>query len=339
MIFCYDSDNFTNFCYLCLITKNACDVLGYETDIPPRCLRHSFVLHTHYEVAPPYPPFMPHISMVCPGIAVFNTGDSLVAVDIRVDTDESCCGLLSMQFAGAANLCPMSYTTSEVSVDDNADDDESVTVSESAFLPSSPITSSSPFTLSTAEEQATPKDATNTPPSELRVFRERNLSSGKENQLVFPVSVGNSGSSGQHVSVYNFETGVRLCKCGDDCNESATDASAGVKAAGLLKRTNSSSRPTCDTLASTSMIQCLGENEERSSTFELPWLTVVPPQLFENSAGLNIGMYRAASSSCSSVSSPVILQNDTQCFTYSVRRYSSAVSQFDAEGEYHSHSH
>ena len=49
------------------------------------CLSHSFAVHTHYEVAPPYPAFVPHISMACPGVAVFNTADSLVAVDVRAD--------------------------------------------------------------------------------------------------------------------------------------------------------------------------------------------------------------------------------------------------------------
>jgi len=165
-------------------------VLGYDRDIPVCCLHHSFTVHTHYEVASPFPPFLPLISMVCPGIAVFNTGDSLVALDIRVDktVDESSHGL---QFS---NLHPES---SEVSVDENAPsddvDDETVTVSESTFFLSA-AKSSTLFT----EDLATPKDATNTPHTEARNCRERSLSSGKENQLlVFPMdaAVGNPNVS------------------------------------------------------------------------------------------------------------------------------------------------
>ena len=304
---------------------------GCDSEVaPPRCLRHSFTLHTHYEVAPPYPPFVPHVSMVCPGIAVFNTGDSLVAVGICVDSDESCCGLLT----SAGDLCPMSHAASDASVDGNVDD---VTVAESSYLAATP---SSPFTTSSTDEQATPKDATNTPPTEPRVFRERNPSSGKENQLVFPVSVGSTDSrDGCAYNTLSSSTSVHEC---NECCEFDTDTGVGPRTTRLtsagVKRTNSfpSSQPTCDTLDSTNVSQSLDETDlERSAMFELPWLTVVPPRLFDSGAGLNVGMYRASNSSCSSLSSPVILQNDTQCFTYSVRHYSSTVSHADtAEGNH-----
>jgi len=73
------------------------------------CLSHSFAVHTHYEVAPPYPAFVPHISMACPGVAVFNTADSLVAVDVRVDM---------------CRVRPSSHLTSD-------NNDETLTASES----------------------------------------------------------------------------------------------------------------------------------------------------------------------------------------------------------------
>ena len=301
-----------------------------------RCLAHSFTVHTHYEVAPPYSPFLPYISMMCPGIAVFNTSDSLVAVDIRLDTDRSSCGLFSMEFTATSDLHPMSHVT----VDDIAD--ETVAASESAV----PSTNSSPSSsaLAVLEEQPTPKDATNTPPAEPRVFRERNLSWGKENRLEFTASVESPDGSDQHPSVHGFDSGMAVPK---SANESFDDTVVDLKASqsttsNVVKLTPTALCGTCDSLDSTTVLQSSGESEEQSAKFEYPRLTIVPPQLFDTGAGLNTGMYpsfgwsmlpgHAATSSCSSLSSPVILQNDAQCFTYSVRRYSSAATNADVEG-------
>jgi len=290
-------------------------VLGYASDVPARCLSHSFIVHTSYEVAPPYPPFLPHISMVCPGVVVFNTGDSLVAVDIAVDRSESCSVLLSTQLTATDSLCPVHL----VSTNDDVADVETLAASESTTL-----ISSSPH----SEEQSVPKDATNTPPAETRVFRDRNLSSGKENQRKFSVSAEIAGGSKQLESVYNCENGQALSTRRDesesvDCWESVSDAkpprSTSVSTSmctptctptgtptctpSLVKLTAGLPQTTCDNLQSSD------ETEERSTMFELPQLTFVPPRLFDGD------------------------NPDSQCSTYSTRRYSSAVTLADVEGK------
>ena len=75
----------------------------------------------------------------------------------------------------------------------------------------------------------------------------------------------------------------------------------------------------------------------------LPGLTLIPPENFGLSKTVTISPGCGAkldggSSTCSScVSSPIILQSDSQCFTYSVRRYveyySGRDSPVEAEGE------
>ena len=228
-------------------------VLGSENTLPARCLDHSFTVHTRYELAPPYPPFVPHISMACCGVAVLNTGDSLIALDIHTVTDLPCHG--SDTAAAAADTCDMSRDTDlpchgsdtaaatrdtcdmsrdsiEVHVDDNDDVDETVVVSESPVLASQSSTHTTDVSSPSTDLPPAPSDAT-------------------------------------------------------------------------------------------------------SATFEFPRLTV-PPQLYDSGAGLNIRMYPAlhgdVSSSYSTLSTPVILHNETQCFTYSIRRYSSALSSTDVEG-------
>lgn len=75
----------------------------------------------------------------------------------------------------------------------------------------------------------------------------------------------------------------------------------------------------------------------------LPGLTLIPPDNFNLGKTLTIspgysGKLDGGSSTCSScVSSPIILQSDSQCFTYSVRRYveyfSGRDSPVEAEGK------
>ncbi|CAH1243511.1 DCAF15 [Branchiostoma lanceolatum] len=63
-----------------------------STPVPLRCLRHSFTLHTKYELAPPFPPFHPKVSLKLDGVIVLNTADSLVALSIKTggeDRDQS----------------------------------------------------------------------------------------------------------------------------------------------------------------------------------------------------------------------------------------------------------
>ncbi|KAK6989474.1 DDB1- and CUL4-associated factor 15 [Biomphalaria glabrata] len=49
-----------------------------------QCLRHSFCVHSKFELAPPFPFFSPKVQLRVDGIAVLNTGDSIVA--LQVDT-------------------------------------------------------------------------------------------------------------------------------------------------------------------------------------------------------------------------------------------------------------
>ena len=302
--------------------------VGDDGGIPARCLSHSFALHTHYEVAPPYPPFVPHISMVCPGLAVFNTGDSLVAVDIRVDT-ESCCDSSSMQFTAscaASDLYPDCRARTQVGADDIADDDEAVVASESVITSATANLSSSSLSLNSSEEQPTPKDATNILPAEPRGFRERNLSSGKENELKFSISEESPVASDQCQPHSDAGDGVNLSRL--------TSKVVGV--------TDNLSQTACNSVDLTDVSQASHGSKECLAVCECPWLKVVPPRLFDSGAGVNIGMYpsfsrgllpdHVTSSNCSSLSSPVILQNDTQCLTYSVRRYSPTVTYADVEG-------
>ncbi|XP_046374752.1 DDB1- and CUL4-associated factor 15-like [Haliotis rufescens] len=49
---------------------------------PGTCLQHSFCLHTKYELAPPFPAFSPRVQLKIDGIAILNTGDSIVALQV-----------------------------------------------------------------------------------------------------------------------------------------------------------------------------------------------------------------------------------------------------------------
>ncbi|KAI8509086.1 protein ubiquitination [Branchiostoma belcheri] len=59
-----------------------------STPVPVRCLRHSFTLHTKYELAPPFPPFHPKVSLKLDGVIVLNTADSLVALSIKTGGED-----------------------------------------------------------------------------------------------------------------------------------------------------------------------------------------------------------------------------------------------------------
>ena len=62
----------------------------------------------------------------------------------------------------------------------------------------------------------------------------------------------------------------------------------------------------------------------------LPGLSLLSPDSFSRGLCMSPG-YGAGSSTCSScVSSPIILQSDSQCFTYSVRKYADAYGRPDS---------
>jgi len=238
--------------------------------------------------------------MLCPGLVVFNTGDSLVAVDIRVHRD---C---------APN--DLSASSPQVTVDVD-DDSETVVVSEATC-----ITSSSSLN--------TPRDATNITPPELRVVRERSLSSGKENHLKVLVSAESSVISGE-----------QLCECDSEMTHShCVDESYNDTEAGIKSRCNVNKPPAADSDSSAlgHCLQSSDETDKRSSTL-VP--TLVPSRLSDRAGGVSVGMYpsfmwntlpsHVVSSSC--VGS-MILQNDGQCCSYSVRCYSPDAAPDTVEG-------
>ena len=53
------------------------------------CLKHSFCLHTKYELTPPFPVFFPKVQLKCDGQVILNTGDSIVSLHIDLDGIES----------------------------------------------------------------------------------------------------------------------------------------------------------------------------------------------------------------------------------------------------------
>lgn len=53
------------------------------------CLKHSFCVHTKYELTPPFPVFFPKVQLKCDGQVILNTGDSIVALHVDLDGIES----------------------------------------------------------------------------------------------------------------------------------------------------------------------------------------------------------------------------------------------------------
>ncbi|KAK3092662.1 hypothetical protein FSP39_005589 [Pinctada imbricata] len=51
----------------------------------PMCLKHGFTVHTKYELTPPFPPFSPRVQLKISGVAIMNTGDSIVALLVTSD--------------------------------------------------------------------------------------------------------------------------------------------------------------------------------------------------------------------------------------------------------------
>lgn len=49
------------------------------------CMKHAFSVHTKFELTPPFPPFGPRTQLKIDGVAVINTGDSIVALTVNVD--------------------------------------------------------------------------------------------------------------------------------------------------------------------------------------------------------------------------------------------------------------
>ncbi|KAH3853973.1 DDB1- and CUL4-associated factor 15-like [Dreissena polymorpha] len=62
-----------------------CRDLQTSPDDKTLCLKHSFCLHTKYELTPPFPIFFPRVQLKCDGQVIINTGDSVVALHIDLD--------------------------------------------------------------------------------------------------------------------------------------------------------------------------------------------------------------------------------------------------------------
>ncbi|CAL1536438.1 unnamed protein product [Lymnaea stagnalis] len=61
-----------------------CHMIYHVPQLPSiqQCLRHSFCVHSKFELAPPFPVFSPRVQLRVDGIAVLNTGDSIVALQV-----------------------------------------------------------------------------------------------------------------------------------------------------------------------------------------------------------------------------------------------------------------
>ena len=72
--------------------------LSITDPAPPNCLEHGFAVHTKYELAPPFPSFSPKHSLAKDGVAVLNTGDSIIALAVSVGEEKSRCASLYSPF-------------------------------------------------------------------------------------------------------------------------------------------------------------------------------------------------------------------------------------------------
>ncbi|XP_052766190.1 DDB1- and CUL4-associated factor 15-like [Mya arenaria] len=67
----------------------ACSDLHTGADERALCLKHSFCLHTKYELTPPFPVFFPRVQLKCNGQVILNTGDSIVSLHVDMDGIDS----------------------------------------------------------------------------------------------------------------------------------------------------------------------------------------------------------------------------------------------------------
>ena len=372
---------------------------------PPRCLMHAFTVHTKYELAPPYPSFMPKVFLKLDGVVIINTGDSLIAISVNIEDNHGGFGfgLYSPRVARTMSSIGSISSPSEdqISVDSHdrlASDAEREHLDLlNKYLPTSPSS-----LLNLCRHPPTPKDATNNPvlPSEIRLqpLRERLVTTGKENQNVldslFSKSLGSPqqtlspdvlpGSSKQPetpskqaMDVYNFEGNTPTPKKEEDTGEFyevVTEHNQAGRAMSTVRTSLSypqgARMHNPATLGHSTSEEISLQNDSMESQplddpkddpFEKPQLvptrhtsgssmlnghsssrtfgtlTLVPPaESFSLAKSLcSPGCKMDTGSTCSScISSPIILQSDSQCFTYSVRRYvdSYVEGPLDLEG-------
>ncbi|XP_060075439.1 uncharacterized protein LOC132555113 [Ylistrum balloti] len=68
----------------CLVCQQLCAGGKKEATSPKRCLQHGFSVHTKFELTPPFPPFAPRTQLKINGVAVVNTGDSIIALHVAI---------------------------------------------------------------------------------------------------------------------------------------------------------------------------------------------------------------------------------------------------------------
>lgn len=91
-----------------------------------KCLAHKYAFHTKFELTPPFPPFCPRTQLKIDGVAVLNTGDSIVALAVCVG--DKC---------KHSPMCKLDCSTIE-NVDDPSESSISDTIKYMVRSPASP---------------------------------------------------------------------------------------------------------------------------------------------------------------------------------------------------------
>ncbi|ELU17060.1 hypothetical protein CAPTEDRAFT_214693 [Capitella teleta] len=282
------------------------------------------------------------------GVVVLNTGDSLVALSVDIEDNHGGFGFHLYSPRVTRSESTMSSISSTISDEQEERLFSDVELTEPLLLVHSPHFS-----------RATPKDTTNVGGVNLdfrpaSAVRERHASTGKEN-LNFS-KLGGSPVAGEtstavtarphrSLDVYNFEGSTPKKEEDSDADSPKAASYRGTLSFASFQRGAQMSNGAEGEIVLPSESQET-VSEERD-LFEKPSglprsllstqraftanLSLVPPDGFSMkgvafSPGYN--KLDTASSTCSScVSSPLILQSESQCFTYSVRRYVESFGQ------------
>ena len=351
---------------------------GGSSEVAVRCLHHGFTVHSKYELAPPYPVFAPKVFLKLDGVVILNTGDSLIALSSSIEDSHGGFGFplysprvgrgsSSISTADASDDVTSSDVHSESLPLEELDNIPDVILSPNVYMARAVgcITPVMPRCAAVNEAR-------------MAAIRERRPSFGKENilnnnnkQLCSPSVADTASTSGsaKHncaLDVYNFE-GSTPKKEDDDYFECASVVPSGSVRATLSFHEGARMHVPSEEIN-------LFQNEsldsqdalDKAGLFEKPTpILRMQPTFSSNFAGntskpfTNLSLMtgdtfglgkalcispgyskKGGSSTCSScVSSPIILQSDSQCFTYSVRRYMESYgpprpdSPIDIEGK------
>ncbi|CAH1773548.1 unnamed protein product [Owenia fusiformis] len=253
---------------------------AYDTRPNKMCLQHSFAVHTKFELAPPFPFFTARTSLSIDGVAVLNTGDSLIALSVEL-----------------GNKCHLEGSLLSQR-DLNLKEDPFL------FLPSSSDTS-----VPSRED------------SQRSYVANRLLSPGTDKENVFSTPLSPlsdcTNMREQKNNLSSKDKNLDLSSVEDDNLKSMSSPESPIlqpptppiKDKDSIQRLNPSSPGSA------------GENPylalplgDRNNLNKYTYLSPLCLSL-ENGAEPSEG----TCSSC--VSSPLVFQNDSKCFTYSIRRY------------------